>query len=467
MMPALTPALRATLILAILGQLLVVLAAGGLLRAWLAIPLAAVALLAMRPRFDWRWAAGLVPFVILALYPPVAFDETMYHLPFVEALARSGQFQFLPDLRFPIFPELQEALAVPLFQAFGDTATHFLALIEMLLLALVLYEKHGFLAAALCIGSPIVVELGTVTYVEAAMMLFVGAAYVCLDDHPAVAGFLLGTACSVKYLGWYFAAAALLYTIAKKRWRPFVPALAVAVLPMYTVILALGGGNPIFPFLGSTVWAMPAQTPRLLPTLLWDLTFRRAHVNFQPPYSPLFAVGVVIAIVKRHWVAALCLGFFALFTILPQDSRYLMPLIAPVSIVMAGVLPERWRRAAAVIAIAPAFAYAAFRIAKQGPPPVNAEQRAAYIASRVPEYRALQQAHGERVFVCGAERLRYYGGIELGDPHDFDYVLIAKRVCHAKPGGTLVYADAAAELWRTVRRERGSAAPGGGRSSSR
>jgi hypothetical protein len=421
----LSPPLRATLTLALLGQLLVVLAAGGLLRAWLAIPLALIAVIAAKPRFDWKWALGAIPFVILALYPPVAFDEGMYHLPFVRALAESGQFQFLPDLRFPIFPQLQEALCVPLFQAFGDTATHFAALIELLLLALVLYEKHGFLAAALCLGSPIVVELGTVTYVETAMMLFVGAAYVCLDEHPALAGFLLGTACSVKYLGWYFAAGALIYVAvnvgpalqpARREgrwagWRAgptfrFVLAFAVAVIPMYSVILALSG-SPLFPFLGHSEWAPFRQEPRLNLMLLWDLTFDRKCVNFQPPYSPLFAAGVLIAMVKRHWIAALCIVYFVIFAFLPQDSRYLMPLIPLVSIVAAGAVPERWRRAAAIVAIAPAFAYAAFRIAKQGPPPIDAAQRAAYIESRIPEYRALQQAHGARVLVRGAEQLRY------------------------------------------------------------
>jgi hypothetical protein len=176
-------------------------------------------------------------------------------------------------------------------------------------------------------------------------------------------------------------------------------------------------------------------------------------VNQQPPYSPLFAIGVVIAIVKRHWIAALCLVYFVVFAFLPQDSRYLMPFLPLVSIVAAGAVPERWRRAVAIVAIAPAFAYAAFRLAKQWPPPINAQQRTAYIERRIPEYRALQKAEGSTVFVCGAEQLRYYGGIELGRPENFDYFLVSRRNgCKARPEGTLVYADAAAELWRSARR---------------
>ncbi|HKO56978.1 MAG TPA: hypothetical protein VJ276_13970, partial [Thermoanaerobaculia bacterium] len=314
-------------------------------------------------------------------------------------------------------------------------------------LAAVLYERHGVLAAALTIGSPIVVQMATITYVDAALMLFVGAAFVCLDEHPAVAGFLLGTACSVKYLGWYFAVAALLYVVMKKR---FALAFVAAVLPMYTVIVALSG-SPFFPFFGGGAWAMPWHEPVWPVRVLWDITFARQRVNFQPPYSPLFAVGMLIAIVRRHWIGALCLGYLAIFAFLPQDSRYLLPLVPLVSIVAAGVVPERWRRAAAIVAVAPAFAYAAFCLVRQGPPPITSAQRQAYIEKRVPEYRALQQAGGKRVLlVCGAERLLYYGGRERG--RDFDYVLIPKRPCDVKPEGTLVYADAAAELWRTERR---------------
>jgi hypothetical protein len=398
------------------------------------------------------WLVGAIPFAVLASYPPVAFDETLYHLPFVRALAQTGRLEFLGQLRFPIFPELHEALCAPVFMAFGDTATHFVALLELLLLAAVLYERYGVVAAALCAGSPIVVQVATITYVDAALMLFVGAAFVCLDEHPAVAGFLLGTACSVKYLGWYFAAAALVYLAVKGRWRPYALALTAAVLPTYAVILALSG-NPVFPFFGKSEWAIPLREAVAPVRVLWDITFARHRVNYQPPYSPLFAIGMIVAVVKRHWIGALCLGYLGVFAFLHQDSRYLLPLVPLVSIVAAGVVPERWRTAAAVVAVAPAFAYAAFCFARQGPPPITSGQRRAYIERRVPEYRALQQAQGKRVLlVCGAERLSYYGGGERGRAEDFDYILIPKRPCETRPEGTLVYADAAAELWRIERR---------------
>jgi len=59
---------------------------------------------------------------------PIAFDETLYHLPFVQAMSRSGALHFWADLRFPAFPQLHESLCVPAFLLVGDTATHLVAL---------------------------------------------------------------------------------------------------------------------------------------------------------------------------------------------------------------------------------------------------------------------------------------------------------------------------------------------------
>src|SRR5688500_2180666 len=60
-----------------------------------------------RERVAWGvpiiFAIGSVPLFLLALYPPIAFDETLYHLPFVRGFALEGGLRFLPDVRFPVF----------------------------------------------------------------------------------------------------------------------------------------------------------------------------------------------------------------------------------------------------------------------------------------------------------------------------------------------------------------------------
>jgi hypothetical protein len=480
---------RATLVLAVAGQLLILLGILDALRPWVLVPLAVIAVVAWRGTADsrqrtagvarsavrcplsavWLLVIAALPLAALALYPPVAFDETLYHLPMVRAIATSGAIRFLPDVRFPVFPQLHEVLCAPVFQLFGDTATHFVAVIEVLLLAALLFEWKGLLAAALVLGNPIVMQVGSVTYVEAALMLFVAAGFYCLDhEHYAAAGFLLGTACSVKYLGLYFAVAGLVYACGTGTLaRPgtgrsacatrYLLGLAAGTLPMYGWITFMTG-NPVFPFFGSSPWHVPvSHSPANLWRLFWDITFARERVNWQPPYSPLFAISIVITLIaatrnrKAAFIGALCIGYLAIFAFLPQDSRYLLPLLPLVSVVAASVVGDRKVLAISLIVVLPGFAYAAYRVAKQGIVP-----RQTYIEQHLPEIRALEHRGAGRTWVCGAEQLKYYGGETLvGDvvgpyrtmPPDARYVLIAKEKCAPPPGFHRIYADAAAELW--------------------
>lgn len=451
---------------------------------------------------------------LLALHPPLAFDETLYHLPFVQALARSGALRFLADMRLPVFPQLQELLCVPLFLLAGDVATHLVPLAEVLIATALLLEwgrryepRAGALAAALLLGSPIVLQAATIGYVDAALMLFVTAGFYCLDRARsegdgffALSGLFFGTACGVKYLGGYFAAAALVLAAILARGRrraaaTFAVCCLAAALPT-TLWLTVTTGNPLFPFLprlfGWTAWSMtlPPVAPetRLLRALrlLWDVTFARERVNFQPPVTPLLAAAVVLLLAaalrdaRARCVVFVCAGYLVVFSFLPQDSRYLLPLLPLVSIAAAVEAAARRPKLAgwlAGLAIAPGVLYAAYRLALVGLPPATAAAREAMLAARIPEYSALVRAKEGRIYVCGGEQLKYYApGQLLGDvtsPYSYErvlagadgtaaiakrlsridarYFLVAKRVC-APPredgGMVLVFEDAAAQLWR-------------------
>jgi hypothetical protein len=511
-----------TIVLAGVGQVLVMLAVLGLLRPWVLIMLGVLILGErvhaemgrsgasgfLRPSAFPRETVLLLPLALLALYPPIAFDETLYHLPFVRAIASSGAINFNSNLRFPIFPQLHEALCVPILLLFGDTATHFVAVAEVLLLAGIVIawprqRMTGVLAAALILGNPIVMQIGSVTYVDAALMLFVAAGAYCLDRNPVLAGFLLGTACSVKYLGWYFAAAGFVYLLLfgsnRRRDIPlFTGALVLAVLPMYGRIVALTG-NPFFPFLskvfGASAWtmALPASTDRLSSTLrlFWNVTFARDRVGLQPPFSPLFAVAMLITFIaamrnrRAAFLSIVCIGYIAVFTFLPQDSRYLLPLLPLVSVAaamtIAPLLSKKMIIGLSMLAIAPGIAYAGYRLWRQGPPPLNATTRRQYLEAHIPEFRALERRGSGRTYVCGAEQLMYYGdggfaGDVIGpyanqkifgnaknagdldralEPFSPRYLLISKRHCTpawqrlpAAPLFERIYADDGAELWR-------------------
>jgi hypothetical protein len=409
--------------------------------------------------------------------------------------------------------------------AFDDVATHLVATAEVLMMAGIVMRwprerSAGILAAALCLGHPIVLHLGTTTYVDVALALFTTAGFYCLDRATsersfavyaaqdesrnfAAAGFFLGTACSVKYLGLYFAVAAFVFALCfgrnRRRSIPlFAAACAAAMLPMYGRILALTG-NPVFPYasrlFGASPWAFTLPERMTLGTriagalrVVWDVTFARERMGLQPPYSPLLLVAVLIALIaatrnrRAAFLCAMAAVYIAAFTWLPQDSRYLLPLLPLVSVTAAiAVAPRlRFANAVAVVAIAPLFLYAGYRVVRDGPPPVTAAQRRAFLERRIPEYRALEHRGPGRVYVCGAEQLKDFAGDELlGEaigPLSSDIVLgssrdaaqlsealarldarsflVSRRACRAEwrrlpapPYFERVYADQSAELW--------------------
>jgi len=504
---------RAVFAVAVAGELLVLFGALGGFPAWVlaAISLGGIAAAAfcLRAGFRWGWAMAILPLIVLAAYPPIAFDETLYHLPFVRSLATTARIAFLPELRFAIFPQLHELFCVGPYLAFGDVATHFVSLMELALLgALVVAwpedRNAGLLAAALCLGHPIVVQLATVTYVDVALTLFVAAGFYFTDhDKPAAAGFLFAAACSTKYLGWYFAGGGLAFLLFfnPRRGRAvaiFLAAFVPSVLPMYARIL-YEAGSPVFPFLptlfGTTAWTMLQPRPEAplegALRLFWDITFARQRFNWQAPYSPVFAVAVLVVIAaafrdrRAAFVAVLTAGYITIFNFLPQDSRYLLPLLPLVSVTAAAAIAPRLSKrvvlAVSLIAIAPAAAYAGYRIARQGPPPVTAGQRRRYLEEHIPEYRAMERRSAEALYVCGGEQLRYYAGPRVaGDFFGlFDeprviggsatsaelaqrlratgarQFLVSRRRCPdewqripAAPQFDLVYADESATLWR-------------------
>ncbi|HEX6095539.1 MAG TPA: hypothetical protein VF432_04365 [Thermoanaerobaculia bacterium] len=485
----------------------------GLLRPWPVLAVTAVFAVAAlrlnvaRPRV--AWLAAVPPFV-LALYPAIAFDETLYHLPFVQAFARDGALRFHPDLRFPVFPVLHEVLCVPPFLLGGDVATHLVALLELVLIVALLMDwdaRAGWLAAALFVGSPLVVQLATTLHVELALTLFVVAGLRALAlERYALAGFFLGSACSVKYLGIYFAAAALVMLLAGAGWQPadrpasrrraaglFALTCALTALPM-TAWIFFHTHDPLFPFLRPSLWSLDAPAPVLWTDrvlLLWNVTFGRDRVGMQPPVTPFLVplvIVLIVAAVKRDALARVVLWMSAVYVVvfnfLPQDVRYLVPLLPLLCIVAASFLAARWPKLVpvlAILAIAPGIAYAGYRIARQGPPPVIDDgKREAWLAEHIPEYRALRLAGTARVYACRGERLKAHAaGQLLGDhngPWSYEriltgavdtrtlaermraigarYYLVVKAACPPPvPNGglTLVHEDAATQLWRAPR----------------
>jgi hypothetical protein len=443
-----------------------------------------------RPRPVWVIAA-LAPLILLAAYPPTAFDATLYHLPFARAFAESGGMPFLPDLRFPVFPQANEVLFAALMLFAPDVAAHGLQLFATLLVAALLaswgrgafpsFPMAGWLAAAIFLGSPIVVHLAGTAYIEPGLTLFVTAGLYAMDRWRlgggrgwlVLAAAFTATAADVKYLGLFFLGVAGLEVIfAGGRSRPaaarlqeilLFSAVAMAFLaPWYGRIYAYTG-NPLFPFLekafGESVWTLrafldlPGEQRRLLwlARLPWDLVFERHLYGQQPPFSPfylaslpLLAVGSVRDGKIRLWLL-LAVSWVLVWTRLPPDSRYLVPALPLVSLAVAGSvawlgrpgrLPSRLAGALCLLCLLPGWLYAGYRIQRQGPPPVTEEGRAAYLARKLPSYPALSFLNrtlgdGYTVWALHAENMLYFAdGRFLGDwngPASFSRVLTGAR----------------------------------------
>jgi hypothetical protein len=414
------------------------------------------------------WAAlglAVAPLFVLSLYPPTGFDETMYHLPYARAFVRTGSIPFLPELRNPVFPQLDELLSAGMMLLAGDVATHLIRLLATLLTAalLVAWGRRvfspgaGWLAAGLFLGSPIIIHLASAGYVEATLNLFAAAALYSLDrwrdgdrSWLALAGVFAASAAGVKYLGLFFVAAVFAAALPsslrrrrERRIRDFVIAAAVclAVLaPTYGRILAYTG-NPLFPFypqiFGASPWAPESVAGRSLEARAaayarfpWDVLLDRDAVGGQPPYSPIYLFAAPLLVLgflrnpRVRWLLWVALAYSFVFFLVPPDSRYMTALLPPLSLALAGSVPP-WRSRVlailAVLAFLPGWAYGVYRIEREGPLPVTAPERRLYLARKLPGYAALDHLNrlrGRRYTVYGlrTESLVYYAeGVLLGD----------------------------------------------------
>jgi 4-amino-4-deoxy-L-arabinose transferase-like glycosyltransferase len=413
-----------------------------------------------RPRLAGA-AAGLLllgaPLVLLALYPPTAFDEGLYHLPFARAFAASGGLPVLPDPRFPVFPQLAEVLFAEVLLVAPDSAIHLVAALAVLLTAGLLWSWGraaadpwaGALAAAVWLGHPLVVYLGGTAYVEPLLALFgTAAAYAAWRwwtsgerGWLALAGFLAGSAAGVKYLGLFLvgllvAFAALAVPAGERsgwRWRLAHLALAggaalLALLPWYARVVAVTG-NPVFPYLtalfGENAWTSaehrmltgpdgPWPYLRGLLLLPWRALFDRPAVGWMPPASPVWLVALPL-LAWGAWRDRLvrfallpAVAFALVFPFLPQDVRYLV-MVLPLACLALGVtlvrlgvgtLPRPYaRQTAAVLAlllVLPGWLYAGYRMARLGPIPASAAERDAFFTRQLPLYPAVVRLNREQ-----------------------------------------------------------------------
>jgi hypothetical protein len=482
-------AVNATLGLGVLGQAALLLGLVGLLRR---VPLALLALIALagwwrvarfdarpsRDRFGRRRAvvlaglivAALLPLFLATLYPPTAFDETLYHLPTARAFAASGRLPFLADLRVPVFPQLGDLLMAVVLAWSDDVATHLVAFLATLLTALLLVAwgralgrpRAGVAGAALFLGHPAVAYLAGTGYIDPELTLFATGAMFAADRWRSVrqptwlvaAAFLAGCAACAKYFGLLFVSGVIVWAFAHAGRGRRAGTVALALLVVAATMAPTYGrivywtGNPVFPFLpavfGSDPWTSPEATAtgpwdRLRPalTLPWDLVFRREVAGGHPPYSPVYLLGLPLFVFgawRSAWVRGALVACAVYVLAVPANARYVTAAapLAALALAVSGALvveglgphaPTARRLAAAlcVAAFLPGWLYAGYMLRRGGPLPTTPRAREAYLLARLPVYAALRFLDESRrehdvAYQLGAEQMQYYArGRLLGD----------------------------------------------------
>jgi hypothetical protein len=452
--------------LAICGQAGFLLAAGGRLRAPVILVLALVgaagsvswlhaSVTTTRKKGVWSLLAllGASTLFFVACYPPLAFDELVYHLPIAESLARHGALTFQPELRVPAFPLLGEAIQAELRIFGGDAATHFASWCALIATATLLYawaaarggSFAGAVAAALWLGGPQVLYLAGTGYLELLLALWIGAALYAVErlgESPRgwwIAGLLAGSAAACKYLGLFFVGWVGLevwLTASGRRARAlgiYAAGVALAAGPTY-LYLVLTTGNPLFPFAGAMFGFSPwSPQPAIARpafadlaawlTLPWDVVFRRQIVGELPPFQPLLllAAPLVLSAAWRDGRARLTLLLAAFYSLLlPIHSRYLILVLPPLIVVAAReaarlaapvATPRRWLAGAAlVVLLMPGAGWLAFHLHRMGPLPIDDPGRDRFWSARLPLWPAVRFVNrtagpGEAVYLLHGENM--------------------------------------------------------------
>jgi 4-amino-4-deoxy-L-arabinose transferase-like glycosyltransferase len=389
----------------------------------------------------------------------------------------SGGAPFLPDLRFPVFPQANEMLFALVMLFAPDLAAHGVQWLMTALTASLVWvwgrdafgAAAGRLAAAVYLGAPIVAYLAGSGYVDAGLTLFATAALYAVRRWRGtgerrwllLAALFAATAADVKYLGLFFLGVVGLTILlghlpergSRERWRAvllFGAVALAALVPWYGRIYAWTG-NPVFPyFFGGGPWAPinfhgfggSSLGERLvrLARLPWDTVFERGRYGFQPPYSPVFLVSLPLALLaaardaQQRRLLALSAIYAFLCLSLPPDSRYLVP-VTPLLAVSAAGIAARFTDRRLLIAglcaacLLPGALYALYRLHLQGPPPFTPATREAWLSRRLPLYPAVAFLNrGSSVtWALHAENMHYYARDRfLGDwygPASFARVL--------------------------------------------
>lgn len=412
------------------------------------------------PRSMSRGVLWLAPLVFLTgtllAYPLTGWDPAMYRLPAARAFADSGGLAFVPELRFPIGPQLGEALFAGALALADDRMARGIVFLAFLGTAALTFgwarrrlgAGAGLVAGAIVVGSPGAVLYGTDAYVDVLQALLTLAALAVAE--PAgeegdgrlsfAAGALAGASAAVRYTGLLavalvpFAILAAAPVVRRKRAFLMAVAGAAAIATPWYLRTAIVTGNPLFPLatslFGANDWALGSLAALYgsegLGSFFLRLTMRPDEgPPVLNPWLPVLLPLAAAAAWRERWLRV-PVGFglaltAALWAIAP-DPRFLLPALGPLALGAAaglsrlapGLLSRRSLALGLAVALAaPGLLYSGFRLARLGAVPRGPEAVARFLTREVPGWSlvaALEDVPGPRrtVYAYYGERLRFY-----------------------------------------------------------
>lgn len=421
----------------------------------------------------------LLPLLVLPLYPPTAFDATMYHLPYAKHYVESHAVRPVLSARYPVFPQVNEMLFTLALLVFDDVLAQMIQVLMMVLICLALYawgstrysREAGLLAAGLWLANPLALRVAGYAYVDIGITLFATlgacALFGGLSKHRlhgiVLAGAFAGLAAGSKYSGLFFVAAlgvSVLWLAVKERNTRYVVGFATAALatgaPWY-LYNAYHSGNPIFPFLAglfpNRYWST-ADTDLFHSTISTYGTGRSFGALIRLPWSvpfgdfpekgqisPIFFAALpalwLYAAFRTHTRALVLLStaYIVFWFATAPVMRYVLAILPVMSVAIAVMLDGtllklirpsvKWRIVVAG-GLALVFAFAGLRptaaaVHDAGVPPSTREARNRYLERHITSFRTLQflndlKHSGYTLYAMHGEDMRYFAdGRVMGD----------------------------------------------------
>ena len=400
----------------------------------------------------------IFPVLFLPLYPPTAFDSTMYHLAYAKIYAQTHEVAFTPYLRYPVSPQTNEMLFTLALLFCDGVAAQLIQFLMMVVLGVGLFafgqrhfsQKAGIWAVAIFLSNPLVLWLGASAYIDIGLALFVTMAIYSVFNwiHSKEIGWMilgalfLGFSAGSKYSALFFLILFSLVTLVigfrtKKVFHIFLLiAITVAVAFPWYFRNWYYTGNPVFPFFsqvfGYGLWnasdlqgalhdltgahGMGKGLQSFL-SLPWNLAFNQPKFLMEAPFSKiyLFALPFLFLSLLRSKIRGLSMILFSytlfwFFT--AQILRFLVPIIPLLSLTIAAsfenclewVPSERgqWVKKGvvtfiiAMIFFSPGWLYGVRKVRNEGSPPYVKEEQEAYLMQRFPSFPAYQYLNQTR-----------------------------------------------------------------------